>query len=143
MEESPALVLRGPYIVAAGLESRQIAQSRSVDSPLVDARSTVDSPIPVGPGVRGLLVDLDRYPKDYVGVVAAACRVTNDKVTDQSITFDTIGQADTKAVVSLLMAQVPRNVSIDGEPAEMDYQDGVLRLRFANRARNVRISISR
>ncbi len=31
--------------------------------------------------------------------VAAACRVTNQKVAGESITFDTVGQAQTNAVV--------------------------------------------
>ena len=52
--------------------------------PLFDAAQPVVYEYPVGPDVRGLLVDLDRYPKDHVGVIAAACRVTNETVTSET-----------------------------------------------------------
>ena len=151
-KESPALVLRrGPYIVAAGLEDETaeyaapiVLKGRFI--PLFDASQPVLQTYSVGPGVRGLLVDLDRYPKDHAGVVAAACRVTHEKVTEESITFDTIGQAGTNAVVSVLLPRAPKVVSVGGEAARgdaWDYSKGVLRLRFANRAETVRIDIKR
>jgi hypothetical protein len=113
---------------------------------LFDPAQPVVHEYTVGPGVRGLLVDLDRYPKDYAGVVAAACRITNQKTTDQSITFDAIGQADTNAVVSVLLPRAPKTVSIDGAilPIDtLDYSEGVLRIRFPNRAETVHIAIAR
>src|SRR5439155_12368618 len=90
--ESSALVLRrGPYIIAAGLDfaattTRLTLTGRFI--PLFDPTQSVVHSYTLGAGVRGLLVDLDRYLKDYVGVVAAACRVTDEKVTNTSVTFD-------------------------------------------------------
>jgi hypothetical protein len=149
--ESPALVLRrGPYVVAAGLndaapDTRPVTlKGRFI--PLFDAAQPVVHEYPVGPGVRGLLVDLGRHPKGHVGVVAAACRVTNEKVTDESITFDTIGQADTNAVISVLLPRPPKGVTINGEPLPadgFDHKDGVLRIRFPNRAETMRVAIAR
>jgi hypothetical protein len=152
-KESPALILRrGPDNVAAGLDlaadaggaTPLVLKGRFI--PLFDPAHPVVNEFSVGANVRGLLVDLDRYPKDHVGVVAAACRVTNEKVTDESITFDAIGQADTNAVVSLLLPQSPRGVTIDGQalpPEGFDHQNGVLRVRFPNRAETIRVSVSR
>jgi hypothetical protein len=114
--------------------------------PLFDASQPLIHEYTVGAGARGLLVDLDRYPRSHIGVVAAACQVTNEKVTDSSITFDTIGQSQTNAVVSVLMPQAAQGVSIDGKPADassFDYSEGVLRVRFSNRAETVAVSISR
>jgi hypothetical protein len=151
-KQSPALVLRrGPYIVAAGLEDERAERAAPIELkgrfiPLFDASQPVVRTYSVGPGVRGLLVDLDRYPKDHAGVVAAACRVNREKVTEESITFDTNGQAGTNAVVSLLLPRAPKGVSIDGEAMRgdaWDYSEGVLRLRFANRAETIRIEIKR
>src|SRR5205823_3410868 len=149
--ESPALILRrGPYIVAAGLDDfaptgRAVAlKGRFI--PLFDAAQPVVHEFNVGAGVRALLVDLDRYPKEYLGVVAAACRVTNQKVTNDSITFDAIGQADTNAVVSLLLPQPPKAVTINGAPLKadaFDHHDGVLRLRFPNRAETIHLAVTR
>src|SRR2546430_9502114 len=121
-KESPALVLRrGPYIIAAGLDFGGKTTPLTLSGrfiPLFDPTQSVVHQFTVGAGVRGLLVDLDRYPKDHVGVVAAACRVTNEKVTSESVTFDTIGQADTNAVVSLLLPRPPKGVTIDGDALE-------------------------
>jgi hypothetical protein len=149
-KESPALVLRrGPYVVAAGLDFAGDATTVTLKGrfiPLFDAAQSVVHEYTVGAGVRGLLVDPDRYPKDYVGVIAAACRVTNEKVTNDSVTFDTIGQAETNAVVSLLLPKAPNGVTVNGEALErgaIDYSDGVLRVRFANRAETTRVAISR
>lgn len=149
-KESPALVLRrGPYIVAAGLDFAEDAPCVTLKGrfiPLFDAAQPVVKEYTVGPGVRGLLVDLDRYPKDHVGVVAAACRVTNEKVTGQSITFVASGQAETNAVVSVLLPQAPRGVSIDGKaaaPDAIEYRDGVLRVRFPNRPESIQVTVSR
>jgi hypothetical protein len=153
-KQSTALVLRrGPYIVAAGLDdfAGDAAGAAPVTLkgrliPLFDAAQPVVREYPVGPGVRSLLVDLDRYPKEHVGVIAAACRVTNEKVTNESVTLDTIGQADTNAVVSLLLPRAPNAVTVNGEPlpaGAFDYKAGVLRVRFPNRAETVRVSVAR
>jgi hypothetical protein len=149
--ESPALVLRrGPYIVAAGLDDFDgkaapvTLKGRFIS--LFDAAQPVVSEFTVGAGVRGLLVDLDRYPKDHLGVVTAACRVSNEVVTDETVTFDAIGQADTNAVVSLRLPRAPRRVTTDGAPLDataFDFHDNVLRLRFLNRAEPMTIAISR
>jgi hypothetical protein len=72
--------------------------------------------------------------------------VTNEKVSSETVTFDTIGQLDTNAVVSLLLPKAPSGVMIDGKPADpraTDYENGVLRMRFQNRAQNVAVSVSR
>jgi len=149
-KESPALVLRrGPYVIAAGLESVDGEKPLTLKGrfiPLFDASQTVVHEYAVGPGVRGLLVDLDRYAKDYVGVVAAACRVTNETVTDESAAFDAIGQAGTNAVVSVLLPRAPKGVTVNGEALAseaFDHKDGVLRLRFPNRADTIRVAVSR
>jgi hypothetical protein len=62
------------------------------------------------------------------------------------VTFDSIGQADTNAVVGLLPPRAPRAVTVKGEPVPpdaFDYKDGVLRLRFQNRAETMRVSVAR
>lgn len=149
-KESPALVLRrGPYVVAAGLDAASASESVTLAGrfvPLFDSTQTVVKSYEIKAGSRGLLVDLARYPKDYVGVVSAACRVSNEKVTSDNVTFDAVGQAETNAVVSVLLPAAPKGVSIDGAALAddaFDFADGVLRIRFANRAETVRVSISR
>jgi hypothetical protein len=146
---SALVIRRGPYIVAAGLESSDevpLVRLRGRFIPLFDAAQTVVNEFPVAAGARDLLVDLDRYPKDHVGVVAAACQVTHETVTDQSVSFDTIGQAQTNAVVSLLLPGRVKAITVNGKPLgaqAYDHKDGVLRLRFANRAETIHVVVTR
>jgi hypothetical protein len=148
-QESPALILRrGPYVVAAGLNDESgnaapvVLKGRFI--PLFDAEQRVVHEFNVGAGTRALLVDLDRYPSDYIGVLAAACRVSNESVTEQSMGFDSIGQAETNAVVSVRLPRAPKGVMVNGEKLAgggYDFGDGVLRLRFGNRGETIRIVI--
>jgi len=149
-KDSPALVLRrGPYIIAAGMDAATDQPPVTLKGrfiPLFDAAQPIVHEFTVTPGTRGLLVDLDRYGKDDVGVIAAACHVTNQTVTGESITFDTIGQAETNAVVSVLLPRAPTGVTIDGTSqaaGAFDYNDGVLRVRFPNRAQTLHVAVSR
>ena len=149
-KESSALVLRrGPYVVAAGLDLETAAPAVTLKGrfiPLFDASQTVVHEYAVAPGARALLVDLDRYPAGHVGVIAAACRVTGEKVTNDSITFGSTGQADTNAVVSVLLPRAPKQVTVDGKPLppeSCDFSDGVVRLRFPNRTEAAVVHITR
>jgi hypothetical protein len=113
---------------------------------LFDPAQQVVTSFDVAAGTRAFLVDLDRYPTDHVGVVAAACEVTNQRVTDDAITFDVIGQADTDAVVSVLLPKPPRQVTLADkplDPARVGHAAGVLKLRFANEPTSRNIFIAR
>jgi hypothetical protein len=148
--ESPALVLRrGPYVIAAGLSDAGAAEPPKLTGrliPLFDASQPVVTEFTVGRGVHGLLVDLGRYPKDYAGVVAAACRVRNERVSADAVTFDADGQSDTEAVVSVVLPAAPKSVTVGGKRLDGDgvaYRDGVLRLRFPNLPTAIPVVIAR
>ena len=154
-EKSSALVLRrGHYLIAAGLEK---ADGEGRDAlapvtltgrfiPLFDSTQTLIKTLDVGPGVRALLVDVDAFPKGHVGVVAAACRVREQTVTDQKITLQTDGQARTRAVVSLMLPKAPKAIRVAGKPLPadaFDYADGLLRVRFGNEPDGAKVEIDR
>ena len=68
----------------------------------------------------------------------------NQKVTANAVTFDAIGQAGTNAVISLLVPEAPSRVRLDGIelPREaFDYGDGLLRIRFPNRAETIHVTV--
>ena len=72
--------------------------------------------------------------------------MTNETVTDESVIFDTIGQAETNSVVSLLLSRPPKGATVNGAalPADaFDHKDGVLRVRFPNRAETIRVTVTR
>jgi hypothetical protein len=153
--ESPALVLRrGPYVIASGLDEFPASAESPVTLhgrfiPLFDAEMPVIHEFPVTPGVRAVLVDVDAaLPGADAGVVAAACRVSEERVTDDSVTFRADGIEDTAAVVCVKLPAAPKGVTVDGQPVSagktgFDYSDGVLRVRFTNRADAVSVVIKR
>lgn len=144
-KQSPALVLRrGPYLIASGLEDSGAdlppvtLRGRMIS--LFDPALSVIKEFVVTPGQRALLVDLDSIPKGHEGVIAAACRVRGHSVTADSIKFHADGIAQSPAVVCVAMNAPPKSVELAGkalEPANYDFADGILRIRFTNTAEGV------
>jgi hypothetical protein len=138
--EADALVLRrGPYVIAAGLDesvpdSKPFSlRGRFVD--LFDANLPVLREVRIAPGKRFLLYDLDVAGNPEPHVVAAACRVRNERVSGGSLRFQADGVADSRAVVRCAVKSAPAQVSIDGKPAgDTLYDDAsrTLLLRFPN-----------
>jgi hypothetical protein len=151
--ESSALVLRrGPYVVAAGLDEESAGAEphalRGRYIPLFDPAMTVVREFRVTPGVRALLVDLDRIAPDAeAGVVAAACRVTGEQTSADAVTFRADGVEGSPGVVCVKLPAAPETVTVNGEAlaegAGYDYSDGVARVRFVNRADAVDVVIRR
>ncbi|MFT3786485.1 MAG: hypothetical protein QM770_10005 [Tepidisphaeraceae bacterium] len=145
-KEAPALVLRrGPYVIAAGLEAHGQTQSLPIAGrfiALFDHTLPVINGYTVNPGSRAVLVDLDAMPS--VGVVAAACRVTNAKTNANSIEFSADGIGDTSGVVCAKVPAKPTQVTVDGKAvpaADFDYEAGIVRVRMANSVEPRRVTI--
>ncbi len=147
--ESGALVLRrGPYVVAAGLdetgplEGPIVLKGRFVN--LFSGDLSLTNDVRVSPGQRVLLLDLDAFPRETEGVVAAACRVRDQKLAADTISFRADGIAESNAVVRVLLSKKPAAIHLGEEslPADAwDYADGLLRIRFENRADSVAVEI--
>lgn len=142
--ESDALVLRrGPYVIAAGLQGCD----RTLEGKYL---ALFDQDIPtvhgykLGSGGRAVLVDVDASPSNRV--IAAACRVRNEKSSWGTLSFDADGVENSPAVVCVKMDRMPKSVSLGGSPIEagaMTFEDGVLRLRFTNRVDPLHVEIAR
>lgn len=145
-KEANSLVLRrGPYIVAGGLDDPKVdappIQLRGRFIPLFDSTLPVVNEFTVKAGTRALLVDLDAMPE--IGVVAAACRVTNTKQSSNSIEFDTDGIGETNSLICIKIPSAPKSVTLDGNALDThEYRDGLLRIRLDNQAHMRRMSIS-
>ena len=148
LSETNALVLRrGPYLVAAGLEESipnaptTTLRGRFLD--LFDADLPVKTVVELAPGKRELLFDLNFGREKKAHVLAAACRVDDEKVSGRSLSFKASGIGETNAVVCAMLPRAPKSVSIGGEmqTGNFDFQDGVLRLRFANAVTPIAIEI--
>jgi hypothetical protein len=100
----------------------------------------------VKPNSRGVLIDLAALPDESAGVIAAACRVKDQKISAEGITFHADGIDKTNGAVLVAMKRAPKSVEIAGKliPAgEVDYAEGILRLRFGNSVEGVMITIGR
>lgn len=145
---SNALVLRrGPYIVAAGLESPVPGSTpfklQGNYLNLFDARLGVQTSIDILPGDRYLLVDLDANPG--TGILAAACRVQKQEQASDSISFVADGIESSNAIVCLRVPKPPKAISLDNtplSPASYRYKDSLLWIEFENHVspRSVRIN---
>ena len=147
-KETNVLALRrGPYIIAAGLdESVAGAQSyvlRGRYLNLFDPNLTLLESVTISPGVRMLLVDLDKF-HDGPKIVAAACRVREERVVDNLLRFRTEGIADTNAVVGIATRAAPAEILIDDKPlaaSQYDFAQQFLRVRFKNSVEPVAMEV--
>ena len=152
-KETNALVLRrGPYVVAAGLDESvpgaepHVLHGRFVN--LFDPELPVIPSVTLSPGARALLLDLNAGKTAAPRVVAAACRVRDERAEGKTLTFRAEGIGDTNAVVRIVMrsaaSTAPSEILVSGKPAarsQYDYSGGTLRLRFANSAEGVPIEV--
>ena len=108
---------------------RRLLRGRFI--PLFDAAMPVVNEFTVKAGTRALLVDLDAMPP--IGVVAAACRVTNTKQSSNAIEFDTDGIDQTNGLICLKLPAAASTVTVNGQPIDThEYRDGLLRIRLDN-----------
>jgi hypothetical protein len=135
--ESSALVLRrGAYVVAAGLdETPQPADPLTLRGHFLDLFDPTLTPLEhfdIRPGTRALLLDLARLPAQPA-VIAAACRVREEVVTDHALRFKFDGIADTTALVCIRTDHPPHEVRVNDQPLEpsrVRFEQGLLRIEF-------------
>ena len=148
-KETNALVLRrGPYVVAAGLDESvpgaraYVLKGRFIN--LFDPELGVLTSVPLEAGRRALLFDLGAVKSANPRVVAAACRVRDERVEGKTLNFRAEGIGDTNAVVRIAARKAPAAVTIGGKPAEKsqyDFAGGTLRLRFANSVEGIPVEV--
>ena len=143
-KESNALTLkRGPYIVAAGLNGATTTLPGRFISLFDEGLPTIKD-FQLATGHRALLIDLDASKQTCV--VAAACRISDETLTDKTLTFRADGLQDSEAVVCIRLPKAPTGVKLNGaaiDAGATSYEDGILRVKFTNHADPVSIEIER
>ena len=140
---------RGPYVVAAGLDESladapHVLRGRFLD--LFDADLPIHDSITLTPGSRHFLLDLDAFPGKQPHVLAGACRITDVRTAQNSMTFHAVAPDQINAVVRLRLPQPATSVTLDGSPLPADAQQWdantqTLLLRFPNAAQGHDIQI--
>jgi type IV secretory pathway protease TraF len=141
--QSGALVVRrGRYIVAAGLTHSVTLRGRFLS--LFAPGIPLVKKIVVVPGDRFLLVDLNVIRGHSPQVVAAACRVDQVSRTPTRLSVRTDGIQNTQGYLVIKSNQPPVRVRVNGKVitgSAVTYHQGVLWVRFANKASGVRIRL--
>jgi hypothetical protein len=148
-KQTDSLVLRrGPYLVAAGLDEsipnakQYVLHGRYLN--LFDPELAVLNTVTVAPRSRLLLLDLNSVKSDGPRVVAAACRVRDEKGDGRKLQFKANGIGGTNAIVQIAAHRTPVEVLVDGKPldaSKYDYSGGLLRMRFPNSVEPVTVNV--
>jgi len=134
------LLRRGPYVVAAGLDESPAAGSLRLAGPLVnlfDPELAVREEVPVEPGGRFLLLDLNKVRVRGVKVLAASCKALPLNTARNRFTFAVEGVGGTPGILLLSSRRAPASVLLAGEALEAVRHDparGLLWVRFTNTA---------
>lgn len=148
-KEKDSLVLRrGPYVIAAGLDESvagskpYVLRGRYIN--LFDPELAVLTDIAIAPASRMLLLDLNSVKPGDFRVIAAACRVRDEKSYGKELTFRADGIGETNGIVGVASPAAPAQVLVAGKPLESskyDFSAGLLRLHFANSVDPVTIEV--
>lgn len=129
---------RGPYQVVAGLDETVggaplVLRGRFVN--LFDPGLRVLKEVPVGPGSRWFLMDLDRLPGGGPKVLASACKALSTGAEAGVHRWMVEGVAGTPALVLMSASKRPVKVTLAGAELtdwEWDEAERLLWVRFAN-----------
>jgi len=126
-------------VVAAGLDESvpdaepYVLHGRYLN--LFDPDLPVLNTVTIAPGSRMLLLDLNAFKPGDFKVVAAACRVRDQKSGDKTLEFRAEGIGDTNSVIRIAAPRAASEILVGGtplQPSNYDYTQGTLRLRFPN-----------
>jgi hypothetical protein len=95
-------------------------------------------------GVRMLLVDLNRIKATGPRIVAASCRLRDEKVDGKTLQFRADGIAGTNSILQIVARTAPAEILIGGQPLERsmyDFSQGMARVRFPNSVEPVSIEV--
>jgi hypothetical protein len=148
-KETDSLVLRrGPYLVAAGLDESMpdvkpyVLHGRYLN--LFDPELAVLNTVTIAPRIRMLLLDLNSVKSTGLKVVAAACRVRDEKTDGKTLQFRAAGIGETNAIVQIAADRAPAEVLVGGQrlnPSKYDFSAGMLRVRFPNSVEPVPVEV--
>jgi hypothetical protein len=147
-EASSLILRRGPYIVAAGLDESipdakpPVLRGRYLN--LFDPELPVLDTVTITPNSRMLLLNLNTPKTSEPKIMAAACRIREERVESAVLRFQAEGISDTNTIVQVASRRPPTEVLVNGRPLETskyDFSQGMLRLRFANSVEPVKVEV--
>ena len=146
-EKNYLMLRRGPYVIAAGLDesiggTNRILQGNFVN--LFDPTLKVRKQIKLSPGSRFYLLDLDRVRANAPSILAAACKVTEFKPEDASVTMSVEGVTNTPAIILLKTTIPPKSIRLGRKRVrrfKYSASDQLLWIHFEDEAEPRKLSI--
>ncbi|MGD0812049.1 MAG: hypothetical protein ABSA83_00445 [Verrucomicrobiota bacterium] len=132
------LLRRGPYLVAAGLDESTDGAQRALHGRFVslfDSELRVQNDIPISPGSRRFLLDLDAVSTGRPHLLASACKAVLKEQARHQISFTVEGVRETPAIMLLESIKAPHGVTLDGHNlTTIDYsaKEHLLWIHFEN-----------
>ncbi len=148
-ETNYLLLRRGPYVIAAGLDESTAEEPRKLEGRFInlfDPQLSLEKAISIAPGSRYFLLNVEKLTGDQPRVIASACKVGEEKISETEYRCRVEGIDRTEAVVLLRWGEKPGKISLDGKPLEpegYDAQNGLLWLRFPNESHPRELVIER
>lgn len=134
-EANNLLLRRGPYVVAAGLDETIEGPIRTLSGRFVslfDAGLKLQTSVPLAPGSRHFLVDLDKLPRKPM-LVAAGCKaLVQTPRSPRELRTLVEGIDKTRGIALYAVPQKPVSVTLGDAPAESNWEAGLLWVRFDN-----------
>ncbi len=138
---------RGPYWVGAGLDETDLSTTKSISGRFVnlfDPELKVQREVPLKPGARVFLLDIDAVRSPMPRLLASACKAlfVRQKATTYSWTVEGVG--NTQAILLFSAKRAPRSVTLEGQRLtshDFEEKEGLLRVRFPNEATPRTLSI--
>jgi len=139
-ETSYLSLRRGPYLIAAGLDSATEGQPHLLHGRYVnlfDPGLQVQKEISLVPNSHWFLIDLDAARTGRPHLLAAACKALPHGQSPGQISFTIEGVDKSPAIMLFESAKPPQGVTLDGNPVsqfEYSAQDQLLWVHFENDA---------
>ena len=143
-ETSFLLVRRGPWVIAAGLEETDPAlPARTLHGlflsvfDLPDPKRRLLTEVPLQPGRRVLLLDLNHPETQGPTILVASARVTHLSPSLESLECKLDGAEGTPCIIAARIPSPPRRVLLNGHPwndVQYDAKHHLLWLRAQNHA---------
>jgi hypothetical protein len=147
-ETNYLLLRRGPYLVGAGLDESIPGEPKEIQGRFVnlfDPDLRVRQSVPLPPGARVFLLDLESVKSKTPKILASGCKSWNLSQEDRKVSVSLEGVAHTPGILLLSSTKPPKSIELDGQGlATFEYspEEKLLWVRFPNEPRPRRLAIS-
>jgi hypothetical protein len=144
-ETNYLLLRRGPYLIGAGLDESLPSKPKVIEGnfmDLFDPNLEIRTRVVLSPGVRILLLDLEKISHEKPKILASASKVTKIENDKGSLKFHSEGPSNTMCVTRIFIPNYSKKIKIETEvESEIENMNSTILLRYPNNPKGEWISI--